>query len=439
MTLPAFGHAFKSRYFSLLDPEVTLVNNGSFGTTPTCVIEKEMQLCKDAERYPDAYLTDEIEVLYKRQVSLLAEYFKLDWRNLALVSNATVGINTVLRSIRWDFSRDKVLIHSTAYEACANTVRYLSEFFDLQYEVVDLEYPIEDDKLLEAFEEKLSTGEYRLCMFDMISSMPGVKLPYRDIIKICQKYNTLSLLDGAHAAGQLDLQFLDELNPDFMTTNLHKWLSAPKSCALLYVNRKHHASIQTTPISWNFSAEACRAIENPQTAAEFEHNDLLMHNKFWFVGTASYSVYLCIEEALRFRQNICGGEERIREYQWKLQETAVKAVGLILGPGSKLLQNSTNTLTTPGLFNMSLPLDAKYSSVQQELSTDFHKFRRFKARCDALARRKKAYAPFFFQGGALWIRFSVQIFNEVEDFVVAAKILKAIINENLNEELLSKK
>ncbi|CEP62765.1 uncharacterized protein LALA0_S06e03290g [Lachancea lanzarotensis] len=437
MAFPEFGHAFKSQYFSLLDPEVTLVNHGSFGTTPTCVVEKQKQLCEDAERYPDKYLTDEVEVLYKRQIRLLADYLKLDWRNLALVTNATVGVNTVLRSIPWNFSKDKVLIHSTGYEACGNTVKFLSEYFNLQYDVIDLTYPIEDEKVLEAFEDKLSTGEYRLCLFDMISSMPGVQLPYQDLIKLCQKYNTLSLLDGAHAAGQVDLQFLDELQPDFMTTNLHKWLSVPKSCALLYVNRKHHATIQTMPISWNFSAEACRAIENPQTVAEIEHNDLLMHNKFFFVGTISYSTYLCIEEALKFRQSICGGEERIRRYQWELQDAAVKAVTLALGSGSRLLQNSTNTLTTPGLFNVSLPLDAKYLSAQQKLSTDFHRFRRFKARCDVLTRSKKAYAPFYFHGDELWIRFSAQIFNEVEDYVLAAKIVKAIIYENLDEELRS--
>ncbi|SCU82960.1 LAME_0C03488g1_1 [Lachancea meyersii CBS 8951] len=435
MVVPAFGHEFKSKYFTLLDPNVTLINHGSYGTTPTCVIEKQMEQCKAAELYPDEYLNETAEENYKHQVKVLAEYLKIDWRNLALVVNATVGINTVLRSIKWDFSKDKVLFHSTSYGACGNTVKFLAEYYHLQYDVVEIEYPVEDDQLLAAFEEKLSTGEYRLCMFDMISSQPGVMLPHENLIKLCQKYSTMSLVDGAHAAGQVDLQFLDELHPDFLTTNLHKWLSVPKSCALLYVNPKHHATIQTTPVSWNYTAEGCQAIKDPKTAEEIEHNDHLMHNKFWFSGTVSYAAYFCVEEAIAFRKNICGGEEKIREYQWQVQKAAIEAITGVFGPGSKLMQNSTGTLTTPGLFNVSLPLDAKYSSIQQKLSTDFNFFRRFKAQCDVVARSKKAYAPFYFHGGDAWVRFSAQIFNEVQDYVVAAEIIKAIIMERLDEQL----
>ncbi|SCU95630.1 LADA_0G16600g1_1 [Lachancea dasiensis] len=435
MVETSFGHEFRKRYFTLLDPSVIPLNHGSFGTTPTCVIEKQSEISHRHEWYPDHFETFEAEDLYKEQILALGRYIGVDAKNLALVTNATTGVNTVIRSIKWDFSNDKVLLHSTCYQACKNTIKFMAEYYGLRYDVIELNYPLEDNDVLSEFDKRLATGEYRLCMFDMISSMPGLKLPYQELIVLCQKYATLSLLDGAHAAGLVNLSFLNELKPDFMTTNLHKWLSVPKPCGLLYVHEKHHGMIQTCPISWNYSLEACQHIENPKNEQEIQHNEQLLHKKFWFVGTASYSQYFCIKEAIKFRQQICGGEERIHAYQRSLQIQAIKVIKDTFGTGSELLQNEGMTLVTPGMFNLSLPLPEKYECISKKLQQDAFYFRKVKLTCDRIAMERKSYVPFFFHSKKLWFRFSVQIFNEIEDYVRGAQILKAIIFETFDKEL----
>lgn len=437
MVQAAFGHDFKNQHFTLLDPNVLLLNHGSFGTTPTSVIEKQNEIARRHEWYPDFFETFEVEELYREQIQALSDYINVDARNMALVSNATTGVNIVIRSIPWNFSEDKVLFHSTSYEACKNTIKFMGEYFNLQYDVVELNYPLEDNEVLSKFEEKLSNNKYRLCMFDMISSMPGVKLPYEDLIKMCQKYDTMSLLDGAHAAGQVSLQFLDELQPDFMTTNLHKWLSVPKACALLYINKKHHGMIQTLPISWNYSSDSCQPIAQPKTEEDRKQNDNLLHNKFWFIGTCSYSQYLCISEAIRFRKEVCGGEACIRSYQEKLQKEAISAVIKEFGPGSVLLQNEGKSLVTPGLFNISLPFGDKYKHVEEKLINDLNYFKNVRAVCARLTMERKAYIPFFYHNGQLWVRFSVQIFNEIEDYIIGARIFKDTLIEVYDRELAS--
>lgn len=437
MVQEAFGHEFRRKHFTLLDPSVILLNHGSFGTTPTCIIEKQNEVSLRHEWYPDYFETFEVEELYRKQIQSLSDYINVDARNMALVTNATTGVNTVIRSIPWNFSEDKVLFHSTAYEACKNTIKFMAEYFGLQYDVVELNYPLDDDEVLSKFEEKLSNKKYRLCMFDMISSMPAVMLPYKDLIKMCQKYDTMSLLDGAHAAGQVSLQFLDELQPDFMTTNLHKWLSVPKACALLYVNKKHHGMIQTLPISWNYSSDSCQPRAQPKTVEDRTHNDNLLHNKFWFIGTCNYSQYLCISEAIRFRKEVCGGEDCIRSYQEKLQKKAISAVIKEFGPGSVLLQNEGNSLVSPGLFNISLRLGDKYKQLEEKLINDFNYFKKMRVLCARLTMERKAYIPFFYHNEKLWVRFSVQIFNEIEDYVIGARIFKDTLIEVYDRELAS--
>lgn len=429
----SFGKSFRS-HFPYLDPSVTPVNHGSFGLTPGCVIEQQKRVSEAHESYSDRFHFSDAEHLYARQIQALARYLRLDPRNLALVTNATCGVNTVLRSIKWDFSRDKVLVHSTSYTSCANTVKFLADYYGLRYDVVKLDYPIEDSDLLTRFHEKLATGNYRLCMFDLISSMPGVMLPCEQLIQLCKQHDVLSLVDGAHGAGLVDLQFLDTLQPDFFTTNLHKWLSAPKSCGLLYVNPKHHSTIQTLPISWNYSNQNCQYIPNPTTAEDRLQNENLMHNKFWFVGTMNYAQYFSIEEALKFREETCGGEDRIREYQWQLQREAVPLIVAEFGPGARLLQNSTNTLAVAGMFNVNIPLPEKYSALKQKLASDPYYFMDFKQKCFALMFSRKAFLPFIYHNGELWVRFSVQVYNELEDYKIGARSIKSAVMEVLDAE-----
>lgn len=426
-TMAEFGHAFREKYFTLLEKDVIPVNNGSYGTTPTMVMDRLRKVCEEEEHYPDRFYNYEVKDIYVSQVKSLAKYIGVDYKNLAIVPNATVGINTVLRSIPWDFEKDSVLVHTTSYGACSNTVKFLHDTFGLKYDVADVIYPMEDSELLANFEEKLATGKHRLCMFDMISSMPGVALPYKELIKLCKKYNVLSLIDGAHAIGMVDMDFIDELEPDFLTTNMHKWLSAPKSAAMLYVNPKHHKIIQTNPISWSYVPTAtCKSADD------------IMIEKFWYLGTVSYGPMLCIEEALKFRKDVCGGEDRIRAYQNELRPAAIEAVQKAFGPGSELLENAEGTLAVPGMFNVSLPVKKEYEAMIKKFCDEPLDFRRtVKGPCEAtMIREDKAFAPFLVHDNKLWVRFSVYIYNELSDYVKSAPLIRKRLEEALDQKAL---
>ena len=423
-----FGHDFKDKYYTLLDKDVTLVNHGSYGTTSTMVMDKLRKVCEDEELYPDEFYLVKSKEQYVAQIHALAKYIGLDHKNLALVPNATMGINTILRSIPWDFEKDSVLVHTTSYGACSNTVKFLHDYYGLKFDTTSNIYPMEDEEVLANFEKELATGKHKVCMFDMISSMPGVMLPYKELIKLCKKYNVLSLIDGAHAIGMVDLKFIDELEPDFLTTNLHKWMSVPKSCAMLYINPKHHDVIQTNPISWSYVSEDRRegAPRNPET---------VMIDKFWYLGTVSYAPMLCVEEAIKFRTEVCGGEQAIRNYQLKLREEAVRLVIDQLGPGAELLENSKGTLNVPGMFNISFPVDSKYDPVVKYLIENFHEWRKFKAECEVIMVTKdKAFAPFLVHNDKIYVRFSVFIINEPSDYTKSAKMVKNRLNEALEKQ-----
>lgn len=75
---------------------------------------------------------------------------------------------------------------------------------------------------------------------------------------------------------------------------------------------------------------------------------------FAFVATVDTTPYLCVPEALRFRQVVCGGEESIRQYCQDIAQIGGRRVAQILG--TEVMQNSTRTLTNCSFVNVRLPL-----------------------------------------------------------------------------------
>lgn len=76
----------------------------------------------------------------------------------------------------------------------------------------------------------------------------GVIVPFQRMISILRQNNILSVVDGAHAIGQIPLN-IKEIEPDFFATNCHKWLYTPKSSAILYVPYKHQKKIHPSVTS----------------------------------------------------------------------------------------------------------------------------------------------------------------------------------------------
>ena len=118
--------------------------------------------------------------------------------------------------------------HATVYPGVDKTVEYIVESTAAQREVLDIHWPISDDELVARFEDGIkainASGKrrVRLAVFDTISSMPGMRVPYERLAQICRKLNVLSLVDGAHGVGQIPLD-LKALDADFVTSNVHKY------------------------------------------------------------------------------------------------------------------------------------------------------------------------------------------------------------------------
>lgn len=53
-----------------------------------------------------------------------------------------------------------------------------------------------------------------MAIIDGIISVPGVRIPWEEMVKICRENEVYSLVDGAHVIGQIPLD-VQQADPDF--------------------------------------------------------------------------------------------------------------------------------------------------------------------------------------------------------------------------------
>jgi Cys-tRNA synthase (O-phospho-L-seryl-tRNA:Cys-tRNA synthase) len=118
----------------------------------------------------------------------------------------------------------------TIYRACKKTLLSIKEHEPLETVTIDLEYPVTDAEIVRALRETIKRvkGEdknVRLAMFDTVLTFPGVRMPWEEMVAVCKQMNVLSLIDGAHGIGQIDLTHLGKIGSDFFVSNCHKYVS----------------------------------------------------------------------------------------------------------------------------------------------------------------------------------------------------------------------
>jgi isopenicillin-N epimerase len=232
-----------------LDPEVHFLNHGSFGACPLEVLEVQRGFQNALEREPIRFLAPERELEPKLDFvrSEVARLVSVDPQDIAWVRNATEGVNTVLRSLRFS-AGDEVIISDHGYNACNNAARFAMEHVGGVVQTVAIPFPLKDSQqIIDAFVAAFSPRT-RLIVIDHVTSPTGIVFPVEQIIAEAHQRDIRVLVDGAHAPGMLAVN-LSQLDVDYYTSNHHKWLCGPKASGFLYVRRELQDEIRPLVIS----------------------------------------------------------------------------------------------------------------------------------------------------------------------------------------------
>ncbi|ESP04610.1 hypothetical protein LOTGIDRAFT_176333 [Lottia gigantea] len=191
---------------------------------------------------------------------------------------------------------------------------------------------------------------------------------------------------------QIELN-LDELGADFFVGNLHKWLFAPRGCAILYVAKQHTDKIHALNSSWHLYEGL---------NAEFIDN-----------GTKDHTPFFCAEASLNFFKSI-GGFEKVYGYNKKLIREGSEYLMKLWGTDK---QDIPETMEAPFMINVQLPR-LKGVEVSGEST--------MKLQLDLL-ENQDITSVFITYLGVNYCRLSCQVYNTMDDFIKLGQAVKKLM------------
>lgn len=230
-----------------LDPDLIFLNHGSFGACPRTVLAAQADLRAELEANPVAFLGRALEVRLDAARARLAGFLGADPEDLAFVPNATAGVASVLRSLRFA-PGDELVTTDHEYNAALNMARFAAARDGARVVVVRIPLPTGGPD--EVAERVLAAvgPRTRLVLVSHVSSPTALIFPIERLVAALEGRGIPVLVDGAHGPGMLPLD-LSGLGASFYAGNLHKWVCAPKGAAFLHVRRDRQAAIRPLAIS----------------------------------------------------------------------------------------------------------------------------------------------------------------------------------------------
>lgn len=272
-----------------LNPNIVFLNHGSFGATPRPVFTAYQDWQCELEKQPVRFISRKLPGYLEQARLVLADYLHARADDLVFIPNATFGVNIVSRSLDLR-TGDEILTSDHEYGACDNIWEFISRKTGASYVRQHIPMPTSSaDHIVDHFWQGV-TPRTKLIFVSHITSPTALRLPVEVICQRAREAGILTLVDGAHAPGQIPLG-IEAIGADFYVGNCHKWMLAPKGSAFLHTRREIQKLIEPPIVGWGWG-------ENREYTTGSQYLDYL---QLW--GTIDPSAYLSVSAAIQFQKD----------------------------------------------------------------------------------------------------------------------------------------
>jgi isopenicillin-N epimerase len=336
----------------------------------------------------------------------LASYLGVETDEVVYFSNPTTAINMVARNLYCQRRRsrseykdlplpylplragDEILTTDHEYGAMDRIWRYLCQQNGARYIRKSIPLPIENPTdFVDAFWKEVNPHT-RVVFLSHITSPTALTFPITEICLRARQAGILSIVDGAHAPGQINLD-LKEIGADIYAGACHKWLSAPKGAGFLYVRGNIQEWLDPLIISWGYESE------NPSSAQFVDYHE--------WQGTRDLAVFLTVPAAIDFQAK--NDWENIRKRCHSLAYQTRTRINTITG-----LQTICPEDWFCQMFTARLPQETDLERLQIRLLKEFH-----------------IEIPTIVWNGQKMIRVSIQGYNEQSDMDALIEALEKLL------------
>ena len=372
----------------LLRPDITYLNFGSFGACPKPVFEQYQQFQLELEQEPVQFITNTGLQYVKNAREALGNYLDADADDLVFVTNPSYAVNIIAKSFSLG-AGDEVLTTEWEYGACDRTWQYYCDKAGARYIKQPIRLPLQGQDDFVAQFLKGVTKKTKLIFLSHITSSTAIRFPVEKVVAEAKKMGIMTFVDGAHAPAQVPLS-LRSLGVDIYTGACHKWMMTPKGSSFLYVRKEHQGLFDPLVISWGYKAE------KPSHSLFLDYHQQQ--------GTRDFSAFCSIPAAISF----------MKENNWDEVSSQCRQVVL------KNALRFCNLLGTEPL----LPLDDFFVRQLFSIPIRTQDPELLKGR---LYDEHRIQIPVMRHGDRVFIRYSIQAFNQPEDLDRLEEALRGLL------------
>jgi isopenicillin-N epimerase len=372
----------------LLDPSITFLNHGSFGACPKPIFEEWQRFQRELESDPVEFIQKKLPKYLKTAKMPLAKFLGCNQEDFFFVPNPTVAINTIMRSLQLQ-PGDEILATNHEYGAMDRTWHFYCKKSGAKYVRQPISLPVvSKEQIIEEFWKGYNSNT-KVVFLNQMSSSTALIFPVKEICDKAQALGLITIVDGAHVPGHIDLN-ISELNPDFYTGTLHKWMLAPKGSSFLYVKKEFQDDLDPLVVSWGYESVA------PSKSRFLDYHE--------YQGTNDHSAFLCTPKVIDF----------LEQNNWKEKSKACKEIVFAN------YQRFCDLLKTQPLA----PITEEFLGQMASIPVKTAKPAELK---DVLYDQYKIQIPVMPLNGSIYLRYSINAYNSQEDLEVLYQALEDII------------
>jgi isopenicillin-N epimerase len=364
------------------------LNHGSFGACPKPIFADYQKWQLELEAEPVQFILNNSNKYLKRSKDALANFINCAPEDFFFTVNPTYAINTVMRSLNLQ-PGDEILSTDHEYGAMDKTWNFYCKTSGAKYVRQQITLPIVSKEQIISEFWKGYNSRTKAIFLNQISSATALIFPVKEICEKAKQLGLITIIDGAHVPGHISLD-LQELQADYYTGTLHKWMLTPKGSSFLYVRKELQNSLDPLVVSWGYESET------PGASQFLDYHEQQ--------GTRDISAFLTAPAAIKF----------LEDNDWEAVSAKCRKVV------NDNYERFCNLLGSKPLCPVTNEFLGQMASISADVADPI-------ALKQLLFDKYKIEIPIMTANGNVYIRFSINAYNEQKDLDVLYVALQDII------------
>ena len=393
----------------LLQPDVVHLDHGFAGGCPREVFEAQHEIRYQVEADPSDFFTHHYHRHLIRAKQSLSQFINARNEELVLVPGTTHGLNVILQSLNFR-PGDEILVTNHSYASATSLVQYVADRDRAKVVMADVPFPLSSSADVIQSILAAVTHRTRFALIDHIPSRTAVIFPIKEIISELAAHGIDTLVDGAHAPGQVSLN-ITELNAAYYVGSCHKWMCGPRGVGFMHIRSDRLDRMKPLIIPGTTSSRDVG--QGSQAPLDYQ---------LGWVGTFDPSAYLIIPGAVRFLESLLSGGSAV--LMKKNHDLAVQARQLVFDElhiprALQCPDRMVGAMVSIPLPDLPVPTNPTTIPLQILLRERYH--------IDVPVYYWPSYPERI-------LRFSCQAHNSIEQYKYLATSLKVLLEEERIEQ-----